>query len=120
MVDQRDIGSMNHGNSSNTYYRYHGYAKETSMRFYTFMRNKVAYLSRWLRCLLSKRPYFKVALKTLASRNISSHGEMDDQGMRLCKKGWTEPAPPLLGKCCFLKHGFFTCGYPTKTMTRYS
>lgn len=86
------------------------------MRFYTLMRNKMACLSRWL-WLLSKRPYFNVASKTLASRNTSSHGEMVDQGMHLCKIGWTKPAPPLLGKCCFLKHKFFTCRYPTQTMT---
>lgn len=40
--------------------------------------------------------------------------------MRLCMKGWTKPVPPLLGKCYFLKHRFFTCRYPIQTMTWYS
>lgn len=34
------------------------------------MRNKAAYQSHWLQCSLSKRPYFNVALKTWASRDM--------------------------------------------------
>ena len=67
MWSNAQFENMSLGTSSCTYMleqRYYGSTFGILMRYYTSLRSKAVCLSHWLRCSLSRKPFFSVALRT--------------------------------------------------------